>query len=57
MRRNMPSKSDWSEKIMSDEKLGTYSIVFTGIGGQGLISSIRILGDALLDKDLQEFFY
>ncbi|MBA7588269.1 hypothetical protein ES708_30323 [subsurface metagenome] len=36
---------------MSDEKLGTYSIVFTGIGGQGLISSIRILGDALLAKD------
>jgi len=36
---------------MSDEKMGTYSIVFTGIGGQGLISSIRILGDALLTKD------
>ena len=36
---------------MSDEKLETYSIVFTGIGGQGLISSIRILGDALLAKD------
>jgi len=36
---------------MSDEKLGAYSIVFTGIGGQGLISSIRILGDALLAKD------
>ena len=36
---------------MSDEKLGTYSIVFTGIGGQGLISSIRILGDALLAKN------
>jgi len=36
---------------MSDEKIGTYSIVFTGIGGQGLISSIRILGDALLAKD------
>ncbi|QEE17605.1 2-oxoacid:acceptor oxidoreductase family protein [Promethearchaeum syntrophicum] len=36
---------------MSDEKLETYSIVFTGIGGQGLISSIRILGDALLAKN------
>ena len=36
---------------MSDEKLGTFSIVFSGIGGQGLISSIRILGDALLAKD------
>jgi len=36
---------------MADEKMGTYSIVFTGIGGQGLISSIRILGDALLAKD------
>ena len=38
---------------MSDEIMGTYSIVFTGIGGQGLISSIRILGDALLEKDFQ----
>ncbi|MHA1562427.1 MAG: 2-oxoacid:acceptor oxidoreductase family protein [Promethearchaeota archaeon] len=38
---------------MPDEKMGTYSIVFTGIGGQGLISSIRILGDALLNKDYQ----
>lgn len=38
---------------MSDEKLETYSIVFTGIGGQGLISSIRILGDALLEKNFQ----
>ena len=38
---------------MLDEKLETYSIVFTGIGGQGLISSIRILGDALLAKDFQ----
>jgi len=38
---------------MSDEKLGTFSIVFTGIGGQGLISSIRMLGDALLDKGFQ----
>ena len=38
---------------MLDEKLETYSIVFTGIGGQGLISSIRILGDALLAKNFQ----
>ncbi|MHA1719136.1 MAG: 2-oxoacid:acceptor oxidoreductase family protein [Promethearchaeota archaeon] len=36
---------------MTNEKSETYSIVFTGIGGQGLISAIRILGDALLAKD------
>ena len=36
---------------MIDKKLEPYSIVFTGIGGQGLISSIRILGDALLAKN------
>jgi len=38
---------------MSDEKIKPFSIVFTGIGGQGLISSIRILGDALLAKNFQ----
>jgi len=47
----MSGKSDRGEKIMTNEKSETYSIVFTGIGGQGLISAIRILGDALLAKD------